>query len=247
MVNDLESKPRPLTSKEKKVLEFIESYLIESDGLAPSFQEIKDHFGFKSFNSVQRYLKQLQNKNYLFVPKGNQKRAITLLNSSSSVKSSLDDLSLNKPAVPTQKIGASSVDGPRNEALSLPLLGRVAAGQPLEAFEHNEFVDIPPGFTKNPNKTFALRVEGQSMIDDGIFDGDIILVEERSSASNGQIIVADIENEATVKRFYLHKNSGLAVPQVELRPANSELEPMWYAPNEVKIRGIVVSLIRKYN
>lgn len=244
----MEAQPRPLTAKEKKVLQFIESYL-SLDGIAPSFKEIKDHFGFKSFNSVQRYLKQLQQKNYIFIPPGNQKRAINLLHPSSAVKSSITDLDLSfkhTNAVSNPKTKASLVDGPRAEALSLPLLGRVAAGQPIEALDHDEFLDVPASLVRNSSKSFALRVEGQSMIEDGIFDGDIILVQEQLTARNGEIVVADVDNEATVKRFYLHNSKDFAQPQVELRPANSELEPMWFHPKEVKIRGIVVGLIRQF-
>ncbi|MEO0336895.1 MAG: S24 family peptidase, partial [Pseudomonadota bacterium] len=137
----------------------------------------------------------------------------------------------------------------------------VAAGLPLEALEHDEFVDAPPTLIRNPEKTFALRVEGQSMIEDGILDGDIIFVQEQNTASNGDTIFAMVENEATVKRFYVHKrkvinsdpqgfthqesSSSDQEPKVELRPANSSMQSMWFDPRAVSIRGIVVGLLRK--
>jgi repressor LexA len=233
--------PQPLTAKEKLTLEFIETF-IRKHGIAPSYQEIKNHFGFASYNSVQRYLKQLQKKNYIHMPGGNQKRAISLLHSASALQSQvLQHTTKNSishtPRTPEpllhflpQAVGA----------LALPLLGRVAAGKPMEALEYNEFVEAPSSMLRQPQQSFALKVEGESMVEDGIFDGDTILVQEQSQAKNGDLVVATVDNEATVKRFYLHKD------KVELRPANSEMESMWFSPEQVEIKGIVVGLIRKF-
>ncbi len=240
-----ETEAKPLTLKEKNVLQFLESYLLEH-GISPTYQEICGHFGFASYNSVQRYLKQLEAKNYIKLPWGNQKRAITLLHPSSAMQEALVDMQRETSPTPVEL---------RPEAISLPLLGRVAAGQPLEAFEHDEFIDVPISMVKKAEQTFALRVQGQSMIEDGILDGDIILVQEQKSARNGEIIVAVVENEATVKRFYMQtkdKQSDSNVhalggnKMIELRPANSSMESLWYHPSEVQIRGVVVSLIRQF-
>ena len=84
------------------------------------------------------------------------------------------------------------------------------------------------------------------MIDDGIFDGDILIIQEQKTAHNGEICVATVDNEATVKRFYLHHGDKIARPMVELRPANEDLDSMWFAPQEVELRGIVVGLLRKF-
>ncbi|NUN04578.1 MAG: transcriptional repressor LexA [Bdellovibrio sp.] len=232
----------PLTPKEKRVLEFIESHILSS-GVSPSYQEIKDHFGLASFNSVQNYLKQLTNKGYIENPVG-QKRAIQILHSASAVQDSLQLKSVStKTGSPRSQLLQA-----RDEILSLPLLGKVAAGQPIEALKHDEFVDVPPSLVKNPAKSFALKVQGDSMIEDGIFDEDIILIQKQESASNGDIIVATVENEATVKRFYVRSRpeSGSTERMVELRPSNSTMKSMWYSPEEVSIRGIVVGLIRKF-
>lgn len=244
MKNETEAKP--LTLKEKNVLQFLESYLLEN-GISPTYQEICDHFGFASYNSVQRYLKQLEAKNYIKLPWGNQKRAITLLHSSSAMQEALVDMQRDTSPTPVEL---------RPEAISLPLLGRVAAGQPLEAFEHDEFIDVPTSMVKKADQTFALRVQGQSMIEDGILDGDVILVQEQKTARNGEIIVAVVENEATVKRFYMQQNKEKSDnsnvhelggnKMIELRPANSSMESLWYHPSEVQIRGVVVSLIRQF-
>lgn len=292
---------RPLTAKEKKVLEFIESY-IGDHGIAPSYQEIKEFFGFASFNSVQRYLKQLQKKQYIYIPSGNQKRAITVLQASQTIQNLMsqeaptsgnmglinhNQSTTQNPYLPTYKQGPSpevqdsrqttklmpetstfrshmfgnQVTGPEEEAspnsppaaesLLLPLLGRVAAGHPIEALDHDEFVAAPPHLVRNVGKTFALRVEGESMIEDGILDGDIIFVQEQNTANNGETIVATVDGEATVKRFYFHKPSPFSQhkdfvkqPMIELRPANSNMQSMWFEPQEVHIRGVVVGLIR---
>ncbi|MEK2646929.1 transcriptional repressor LexA [Bdellovibrio sp. BCCA] len=232
----------PLTPKEKSVLEFIENHILSS-GVSPSYQEIKDHFGLASFNSVQNYLKQLTNKGYIENPLG-QKRAIQVLHSASTIQEQLQSKSVStKTGSPRSQLLQA-----RDEILSLPLLGKVAAGQPIEALKHDEFVDVPPSMVRNPSKSFALKVQGDSMIEDGIFDEDIILVQKQESASNGDIIVATVDNEATVKRLYLRArpDSGSNEKMVELRPSNSTMKSMWYSPEEVSIRGIVVGLIRKF-
>lgn len=260
-------KPLPLTLKERRVLEFVEQFLLDQS-VAPSFQEIKEYFGFASFNSVQRYLKQLQDKNYIHIPGGNQKRAIEILNSSRShlPVDRMSDL-LASPTTqvpfPTQfkkEAPLKSLSPPQGESLSLPLLGRVAAGAPIEAFTHDEYVDVPLSLVRNPSKTFALVVQGQSMIEDGILDGDIIFVQKQTYANNGETIVAMVNNQATVKRIYLHgktKNDVHTNPQtnehlskqdkqVELRPSNSSMESMWFSSQAVDIQGIVVGLMRRF-
>lgn len=232
----------PLTPKEKLVLEFIENHILSS-GVSPSYQEIKDHFGLASFNSVQNYLKQLTSKGYIENPQG-QKRAIQILHSASAIQ-----MQLQSKKVST-KTGSqrSQLLQARDEVLSIPLLGKVAAGLPLEAVKHDEFVEVPPSMLRDPSKSFALKVQGDSMIEDGIFDRDVILVQKQSFANNGDIVVATIDNEATVKRIYIRKkpDSTSAEKMVELRPSNSSMQSMWYSPEQVEIRGILIGLIRKF-
>lgn len=232
----------PLTPKEKAVLEFIEEQIL-SLGISPSYQEIKEHFNLASFNSVQNYLKQLTNKGYIENPSG-MKRAIQVLHSANSVQNQLASrfVSTETGSPRSQLLQA------RDEVLSLPLLGKVAAGQPIENIKHDEFIDVPPSMIKNPKKSFALKVQGNSMIEEGIFEDDIILVESQNSAGSGEIIVATVDNEATVKRIYFRSQPGSSSQKkmVELRPANSEMSSMWYEPEDVSIRGRVVGLIRKF-
>ena len=215
-----------LTPKEKRVLEFIEIY-IEDNGFSPSFQEIKDHFGFASFNSVQNYLRQLESKGYIFSPGGNQKRALQVPKSSKAMPNNLKEIRHRT-----------------SPNTSIPLLGKVAAGAPIEHFKYDEYIDIPVSLLKKPQQTYALQVQGDSMIEDGIHDGDTILVQRQNYANDGEIIVAVVNHEATVKRIYRPADKP---GQVELRPANSSMTSFWHSQQDVDIRGIVVGLIRRYS
>lgn len=222
----IENSPLPLTAKEKAFLEFIEDFQ-QSSGISPSYQEIRDHFGFASFNSVQNYLKQLTRKGYVR-NQANQKRAIQVVTSAGPSPTSLLQS--------------------KEEVLSLPLLGKVAAGSPIESLKHDEFIQVPNHLVRNASKTFALRVQGDSMINEGIMDGDTILVQQQNNAANGDLVVATIDNEATVKRFFLRTPPRGSHDElmVELRPANEKLQSMWYSPYEVSIQGILVGLLRKF-
>lgn len=227
---------QPLTPNEKKVLSYILSYMESSDGICPSFLEIKDHFQFASFNSVTRYIEQLERKGYVTKPPGNQKRALIVRHTPEDIE---------RPwRKDTAATSLREVDSQRNTGLlSLPLLGKVAAGVPIESLEHDEFIDIPPSLIGGEShRTFALKVKGRSMIGDGIFDGDIILVQQQRHAHNGEIVVAMTENEATVKRYFLHKNP----TRIELRPSNPDMQSLWYnKASQVEILGTVIGLIRK--
>lgn len=252
----------PLSAKEKAVLEFIEGYL-QTQGIAPSYQEIREHFGLASLNSVQRYLQQLQNKRYIYVPGGNLKRAITVLHSSREIQSSLSQGMVprfnSNPSPFLSQPERGTLTPRASESLSLPLLGRVAAGRPIEAFEHNEYVPVPNSWLRYPERSYALKVEGESMIEDGIWDGDLIFVQRQETAQNGNTVVALINNQATVKRFYLHnvnkeslfvhsypQGDAHSEPRVELRPANATMTSMWYPPDQVSIQGLVVGLLRQF-
>jgi repressor LexA len=221
-----------LSAKEKAVLDFIDGFQ-KSSGISPSYQEIRDHFGFASFNSVQNYLKQLIKKGYVR-SSANQKRSLQIVQSSST------DTSMGLP--PTSLLQS------KEEVLSLPLLGTVAAGSPIESLKHDDFISVPNHMVRNANKTFALRVQGDSMVNEGILNGDTILVQQQASAANGDLVVATVENEATVKRFYLRSPDRGSHDElmVELRPANENLKSMWFSPYEVNIEGIVVGLLRKF-
>jgi len=125
-------------------------------------------------------------------------------------------------------------------AVDVPLLGYVAAGLPIEPVETDETFTVPEEFIRRQN-TFVLRVKGNSMINDGILDGDYIIVEERADADNGDTVVAVVNGEATVKKFYRDKED-----MVRLVPANDGMAPIVAAAQAVSIRGAVVAVMRKY-
>lgn len=228
----------PLTEKEQQVLRYLESF-VQKKGTAPTYRQIQEHFGFKSINSIQKYLRQLEQKGYIDLGGAYKKRSLVLLQSSDAFRQQYEE----PPSFRSLEGGA----------LELPLLGSVAAGVPLERVTHNEFMEVPRSLVRRPEHSFVLKVEGDSMIDDGIFDGDALIVQEQSLAANGQIVVAvAADQEATVKRFYLHrpqdlqqKNQDPSKP-IELRPSNTAMSSFWYAPDQVEIRGIVVGLIRSF-
>lgn len=217
---ELKLMSKSLTSKEKMILEFIESY-IKNQGISPTFTEIQNQFNFASINSVQRYIQQLENKDYLSKGNSNEKRSLKLLKTSSDY---LADL-MEKPSI----------------AVTLPLLGAVAAGLPLEEKNYDQWVEIPMTLVNKPKESFVLRVEGESMIEEGIHSGDLVIIEKRSFAPEGSLAVVSTEDEsATVKRIYYKKG------MVELRPSNSKMQSMWYEPHEIILQGLVIGLMRNY-
>lgn len=224
MVSDFNSSNRvspSLTLKEKAVLEFLEEF-IKSNAIAPTYTEIQNHFGFASIHSVQRYITQLEQKGYVQKGEPNQKRSIVLLKASNDFLNDLQDSI------------ASSV-------VRLPLLGKVAAGLPLESKTYDEQMDVPLALVPRPTESYILRVQGDSMIDEGIYSGDLIIIEKRSFASDGSLVVASTDDEeATVKRIFYKQG------RVELRPANSQMQSFWYEPHKITIQGLVVGLIRQY-
>jgi len=183
---------------------------IARHGYAPTLEEIGAHFRLSSLATVHKHLSNLETKG-LIKRKWNFSRAIELVRQ-------------QKPAA----------------ALDLPLLGMVAAGQPIEALETADTFAVPEEFVRRQN-TFVLRVKGQSMIDDGIWDGDYIVVEERSTADNGETVVALINGDATVKTFYRDKGG-----KIRLMPANERMQPIIVKDKDVTIRGVVVAVLRKY-
>jgi repressor LexA len=129
----------------------------------------------------------------------------------------------------------------RAQGATIPLLGVVAAGRPIEAIETPEEIDVPAALLGKGGERYALRVRGDSMIEDGIHDGDVVVVRRARRAENGDTVVAIVDGNATLKRFY---QSGV---RVELRPANAALAPIRVATDRVEIRGVLVGLLRQYS
>ena len=185
---------------------------IQQEGFAPSFEEIAERFGFQSLATVHEHLTNLERKGYIR-RSYNESRAIEVL-------------------------------PPRGTALAteIPLLGKVAAGTPIEALMHEETIAVPDQMLPRRGPNFALRVSGASMIDDHILDGDYVVVHGKQTAENGELVIALVNgSEATVKRFY--RESG---GWIRLQPANTTMQPMRFQERDVLIQGIVVGVIRKY-
>lgn len=202
-----------ITKKQKEVFDYIKDYIQENE-ISPSQKEIKDHFNFKSFGSVQRYLKYLVDSGYI-KNQWNERRGLQLVGSE-----------------PVEE------ETPANE---IPLIGRVAAGNPVLALENpDEFVTVPDHMTSGNHRYFALTVTGLSMIDEGILEEDIIVCRQQQEAREGQIVVAVIEGEATVKKYFRKPNA------IELHPANKDMHPIIVDHNNFYIAGVVVGLLRDY-
>ena len=179
-------------------------------GYAPKLREIAGHLGIRSRGVVHRHLRALEDEGLLRI-EPDRARGIRLRGRAAATRS-----------------------------LALPLLGRIAAGRPIEAIPGEDEIDLSEFFV-NHNR-FVLRVAGDSMIEDGILDGDMVVVEKRDSAENGEIVVALIDGmEATLKRLQKNRDGS-----VTLRPANSQMPPMRYPATRVRIQGIVVGQFRSY-
>lgn len=200
-----------LTKKQKQVYDYIVEYIEEND-YSPTQMEIKEHFGFKSLGSVQDYIRYLKNANYI-------------QNDTNSVRGL------------TPVTGGST--NSNDNVIDIPLHGKVAAGNPIEAMEGSENISVPAGMI-GLGSHYALTISGESMIEDGILDGDVIVVKEQKNASNGDTVVAVIDNEATVKRYYKKKSI------IELHPANSTMKPIIIENGDFQIKGVLVGLLRSY-
>lgn len=151
----------------------------------------------------------------------------------------LTDAGLIEPAEKKQR-GIRLTDNIADHENELPFLGRIAAGNPIEAIEIPEVIEVPQMLRSN-GQCYVLQIRGDSMIDDGIFDGDWVVIEKRAQARNGEIVVALIEGrEATLKRIEQCPN------EVILYPANSSMKPMHFSPDQVQIQGVVVGQMRSY-
>ena len=205
-----------ITKKQKEVLDFIKSYW-DKHQVAPTQKEIKEAFGLKSFGSVQRYLKYLKDSGHL-ENDWNARRGL-------------------KPV--EEQVAKVQVEA----GVEIPLLGDVAAGIPIEAIENpDQTIQVPTHMIHGNHRFYALSVKGDSMIEDGIFEDDIIICKHQTTANRNQTIIALVDGEATVKRYQPRKNT------VELIPANSTMSPIIVDPSvsEFSIAGVLVGLMRSY-
>jgi repressor LexA len=184
---------------------------IEKRGYAPTIEEIGEHFGLSSLATVHKHLSNLQDKG-LIKRAWNRSRAMELV-----------------PAAVTVK------------AVELPMLGRIAAGTPIEAIQSAETVWVPEDMVGRGD-TYVLQVKGNSMIEEQIRDGDFVVVEERTTAEDGEMVVALVDGEnATLKKLYREKDG-----RVRLQPANAAMKPIYVTADRLRIQGIVIGLLRRY-
>ncbi len=184
----------------------------EENGYAPSFEEIASRFNYNSLATVHEHLTNLERKGYI-KRSYNESRAIEILPSDVFQRS-----------------------------VELPLMGLVAAGSPIEALSYSESVAVPDGFLRRNGSHYVLKVRGESMIEDHIEDGDYVVVNERQSADNGEMVIALLDGSAaTVKRYYRERDG-----RIRLQPANETMEPLYVHEDDVRIQGIVVGVLRRY-
>lgn len=203
-----------LTKKQRKTLDFIISF-IEQKGYSPSYREIANGLKLSSVATVAQHVDTLVEKGFL--EKGS--------NSARSL-------------IPVEEVEAS-INEP---GVGLPILGLIAAGSPIETITgHQETLEVP-AFMVGSKNSYVLQVKGQSMIEDGIHDGDYVVVQEKEVPSNGDTVVALVNNgEATLKRYYKEAD------RIRLQPANSAMDPIFVeAGTPIKIQGVLIGLIRKY-
>jgi repressor LexA len=205
-----------LTKRQKEVLDYLVSFETKH-GYAPSFEEIGKGMKLTSLATVHKHISTLEKKG--FIRRGyNQSRSIEIL---------------HLPKSPKEQVIERRVQ-------ELPMVGRIAAGRPLEAMEERETISLGD-FARGAN-SFVLQVKGTSMIEDHIMDGDYVVCEQTQVANSGDIVVALINGEeATLKRFY-REGQG----KIRLQPANSEMAPIIVPAGDLKIQGRVISVLRKY-
>jgi repressor LexA len=237
----------PLTDRQRLVLRFIESH-IRQHGFPPTIREIGQHLGIKSTNGVNDHLNALQKKGFLTREEG-KSRTLQLRGTGPVANDNDDDPMGNELRRPVGGAGTDvDVDGDDDDdtdMIDVPLLGRVAAGAPILAEEmRQDTVRVSSFFLGNNahHKVFALTVVGDSMIEDGIFDGDYLFVKKQPVARPGEIVVAMIEGEATVKRYFPEGN------RIRFQPANARLSPIFVDKasfRQTDILGVVVGVYRK--
>jgi len=206
-----------LTRRQKQVYDFISNF-VDRNGYSPSYEEIAEGLGLSSLATVHKHISNLEDKQ-LLRRDYNRSRSIDLLKPRGRMKQSL-------------AVAAES-------SMSLPLLGRIAAGRPLEAVENPESISLAD-FTRS-KEVYVLQVKGESMQDEAILDGDYVLVEKADAARDGDIVVALVDgSDATLKRLYVEGG------KVRLQPSNASMPPIIVPAGSVQVQGRVIGVLRKY-
>jgi repressor LexA len=216
-----------LTRKQSELLTYIQARLAES-GVSPSFEEMKEALALKSKSGVHRLISALEERGFIRrLP--NRARALEIL----KMPDGQAGIASNPKAPPGPPAAA-------NDVIDLPLHGRIAAGMPIEALEGQTTLPVPAALL-GPGEHYALEVAGDSMVEEGILDGDYALIRKTDMARDGEIVVALIDdNEATLKTY---RKEG---QMVRLDPANRRYDPQRYRPEQVRIQGRLAGLLRRY-
>lgn len=255
-----------LTKKQYDLLLFIDTRIRES-GVSPSFDEMKEALGLKSKSGIHRLITALEEREYIRrLP--HRARALEVLRIPENMAATRGA----EPSAPVVEPETTQVraDGPRSSAPAghrlsviegdrrdepiarpapaqndggrIPLVGKIAAGLPIEALENPlDMIEAPAGMISRDGAHFALEVQGDSMIDAGILDGDIAVIEQRDAAKNGEIVVALVEGGDATLKYYRHRGGAIA-----LEPANEAYETRVYRADQVAVQGRLVGLIRIY-
>lgn len=231
-----------LTKKQLDLLEFINKRM-QRDGVPPSFDEMKEALDLRSKSGIHRLITALEERGFIR-RLAHRARAIEIVKLPDSMGMTPAGfvprvVEGGKPDVPTPR-EARPVEP--IHAMELPVMGQIAAGVPIEAISHaSHNVAVPGQMLQGPGEHYALEVKGDSMIDAGINDGDIVVIRETNTADNGDIVVALVEDqEATLKKF--HRNGST----IALEAANPAYETRFFADDKVKVQGRLVGLIRSY-
>ena len=216
-----------LTAKQRELLLFIDGRL-KQDGVSPSFDEMREALDLKSKSGVHRLISALEERGFIRrLP--NRARA-------------LEVLKLPETSAPTGTVTPirPAVPAAANDTMEIPLHGRIAAGTPIEALQGTEVFAVPAALL-GPGEHYALEVSGDSMVEEGILDGDFALIRKVDSARDGEIVVALIDNEEATLKTYRREGR-----MIRLDPANSRYEPQRYEEDRVQIQGRLAGLIRRY-
>jgi repressor LexA len=234
-----------LTRKQMELLTYVNERLKES-GVPPSFDEMKDALDLRSKSGIHRLIKALEERGFIKrLP--NRARAIEIIRLPEAMQANAGATGRGRrfsPAVIQGNLGrvrATPESANSNEPVLVPVMGRIAAGTPIEAIQtHTHTIGVPPDML-SPGEHFALEIRGDSMIDAGIFDGDTVLIRKSDTADTGDIVVALVdEEEATLKRL---RRKGASIA---LEAANPAYETRIFGPDRVRIQGRLVGLLRRY-
>jgi repressor LexA len=236
-----------LTRKQHELLVYINDYLAKS-GVSPSFDEMKDALDLKSKSGIHRLITGLEERGFLRrLPHRARALEVLRMPETAAVGVNARDPARNKKFAPNvipgdfrKGLAGRMVTAPKR-SVELPLYGKIAAGTPIEALRDTQTIEVPPGLLGR-GEHYALEVEGDSMIEAGIVDGDTVIIEKCENAENGTIIVAfiDEDKEVTLKRLRRRGNS------IALEPANKKYETRIFRPDQVKVQGRLVGLLRRF-